>query len=136
MVHGWESNACHRFLLSPGGISSPPAVSTVGPSHEGGGSFNGAANAIGSLRGSPNGTKLALAQRGTQVELYDFDNATGTVSNLLSPRGLSHRYYGIAFSPDNSRRYTTTYSSKGVGSDIYQDDLQAGPAEATRAPER
>ncbi|MCB2379191.1 T9SS type A sorting domain-containing protein [Hymenobacter sp. BT635] len=130
VVHGWQSNSFYSFLLSSAGISATPLASTVGPVHQGGGSFFGAANAVGYMRISPNGSKLALAQRDNGFELYDFDKATGTVSNYLGLSGLSTYYYGIEFSPDNSRLYTTMYSDGGFDSSIYQFNLLAGSAAA------
>lgn len=57
----------------------------------------------------------------SQCELYDFNNATGSVSNYLLL--ASHDYtYGIEFSPDNSKLYTT-YSLAG---EITQYNLLAG----------
>jgi gliding motility-associated-like protein len=121
VVHGWQSNAFYCFLLSPTGISTVPVVSNVGIVHSGGGSFFGAGNAVGCMRASPNGRYLALAQRDLQCEMYNFDNATGAVSNYLQL--ASHDYtYGVEFSPDNSKLYTT-YSLDG---EITQYNLLAG----------
>jgi gliding motility-associated-like protein len=121
VVHGWQSNTFYSFLLSPTGISTVPVVSNVGIIHQGGSSFFGAANAVGCMRASPDGRHLALAQRDSQCELYDFDNATGSVSNYLLL--AKHDYtYGVEFSPDNSKLYTT-YSLAG---EITQYDLLAG----------
>ncbi len=121
VVHGWQSNAFYSFLLSPTGVSTVPVVSNVGPIHQGGGSFFGAGNAVGCMRASPNGRRLALAQRDSQCELYDFDNATGSVSNYLLL--ASHDYtYGVEFSADNTKLYTT-YSLAGQ---ITQYNLLAG----------
>ena len=121
VVHGWQSNAFYSFLFSPSGISTTPVTSAVGAIHQGGGSFFGAGNAVGCMRASSDGRHLALAQRDTQCELYDFDNATGSVSNYL--RLASHDYtYGVEFSPDNSKLYTT-YSLDGQ---VIQYNLLAG----------
>jgi gliding motility-associated-like protein len=121
VVHGWQSNAFYSFLFSPTGISTTPVTSNVGEIHQGGASFFGAGNAVGCMKASPDGRHLALAQRDSQCELYDFDNATGSVSNYL--RLASHDYtYGVEFSPDNSKVYTT-YSLDG---EITQYNLLAG----------
>jgi hypothetical protein len=133
IVHGWQSNAFYSFLLSPTGISTAPITSNVGPVHQGGGSFFGAANAVGCMRVSPNGAKLALAQRDTQFELYDYNNSTGIVSNGIILSSFDDMYSGIAFSPDNSRLYTTAYSAGGATTSIYQYNMLAGSASAIRA---
>jgi gliding motility-associated-like protein len=121
VVHGWQSNAFYSFLLSPTGISSVPVISNVGAIHQGGSSFFGAGNAVGCMKASPDGRHIALAQRDSQCELYDFNNATGGVSNYLLL--ANHDYtYGVEFSPDNSKLYTT-YSLDGQ---ITQYNLLAG----------
>ncbi len=130
VVHGWQSNTFYSFLLSADGISATPVISTVGPVHTGGGSFFGAANAVGYMRISPLGTHLALAQRDRQFELYSFNNSTGSVSNYVSLPAYGDHYCGIEFSPDNSRLYTSTYVDGGYASTIYQYNLLAGSSTA------
>ncbi|UOQ70370.1 T9SS type A sorting domain-containing protein [Hymenobacter cellulosilyticus] len=130
VVHGWQSNVFYSFLLSPTGISTTPVASIAGPVHQGGGSFFGAANAVGYMRISPNGAKLALAQRDSQFELYDFSNSTGSVSNYMSLQGSNYLRYGIEFSPDNSRLYTTSYSDGGYDTSVDQFNLVAVGASA------
>lgn len=130
VVHGWESNNFFSFLLTSTGINSAPVISAVGPAHQGGGSFFGAANAVGYMKIAPNGTKLALAQRDSQFELYDYNNNSGQVSNYISLRGTSSFHYGVEFSPDNSRLYTTMYSDGGFDTNVYQYNLQAGSGTA------
>ncbi|MCB2407725.1 T9SS type A sorting domain-containing protein [Hymenobacter lucidus] len=130
VVHGWQSNSFYSFLLSSSGISTTPVVSAVGPVHQGGGSFFGAANAVGYMRISPNGSKLALALRDSQFELYDFNKATGSVSNYIGLLGTSTFYYGVEFSPDNSRLYTSMYADGATSSTIYQYNLLAGSGAA------
>ncbi|AHJ97254.1 T9SS type A sorting domain-containing protein [Hymenobacter swuensis] len=130
IVHGWESNNFFSFLLTSTGVNSAPVVSAVGPVHQGGGSFFGSANAVGYMKISPNGTKLALAQRDSQFELYDYNNNSGQVSNYISLRGTSSFHYGVEFSPDNSRLYTTMYSDGGFDTNVYQYNIQAGSSTA------
>lgn len=131
VVHGWESNAFYSFLLSPSGVSTTPVISTVGSVHQGGGSFFGAGNAIGCMKASPDGRRLALAQRDNLTELFDFDNATGGVSNYIS-LDIWYYNYGVEFSPDNSRLYVSLVLS----GEVIQFDLLAGSAAAIRASGR
>ena len=107
-----------------------PVTSAVGSVHQGGNSFFGASNAVGYMRISPNGQKLALAQRENQFELYDFNSSTGTVANYQSLTGANNLCYGIEFSPDNSRLYTTMYTDGGGSTSIYQYNLLAGSGTA------
>lgn len=131
VVHGWQSNAFYSFLLSPTGIATAPVVSNAGSVHQGGGSFFGDGNAIGCIKASPDGKRLALAKRDDLTELYDFDNATGQVSNYI-PLQASYYNYGVEFSPDNSRLYVALI----LDGQIIQYNLQAGSAAAVRASAR
>jgi hypothetical protein len=132
VVHGWENNQFYSFHLSTLGLSTTPVVSAVGPVHQGGGSFFGAANAVGYLRISPDGTKLALAQRDAQFEVYNFNSLTGVVSDFVPLTGLEPSNYGVEFSPDNSRLYTTGYSAYPTTT-IYQFNLLAGSGASIQA---
>ena len=87
-------------------------------------------NAIGYMKASPDGTKIALCHRqnGTaqgqnsnntgSVMLYDFDNATGLVSN---PTNLypNSGPYGVEFSQESTKLYVTANQS------VIQFDLEA-----------
>jgi PKD repeat protein len=85
-----------------------------------------AGNTIGYLKGSPDGSKLALAVwYDNFFEMFDFDNSTGIVShNIFLPSygGASSGAYGVEFSPDGTRLYGTVITP-GY---IYQWDLTAG----------
>lgn len=130
-MHGWQSNVFYSFLLSPTGVAAAPVASAVGSIHQGGGSFFGDGNAIGYMKASPDGKHLALAKRDDLTELYDFDNATGQVSNYM-PLQASYYNYGVEFSPDNSRLYVSLV----LDGQIIQYNLQAGSAAAIRASVR
>ena len=87
-------------------------------------------NAIGYMKASPDGTKIALCHRqnGTaqgqnsnntgSVMLYDFDNATGLLSN---PTNLypNSGPYGVEFSQESTKLYVTANQS------VIQFDLEA-----------
>ena len=123
VVHGWENNQFYSYLLDPSGLAAAPVVSAVGSVHTGSGA--GGSNSIGYLRASPNGRLLAVAQVSKGIELFSFDATTGRVS---APQVVPHTtsyYYGLEFSPDNSKLYTTN------GDLVYQLDLAAGFARTT-----
>ncbi len=87
-------------------------------------------NGIGYMKASPDGTKIALCHRqnGNQqggfsnntgsVRLYDFDNATGILSNQINLFPNSGPY-GLEFSPDSSKLYVSSSNS------VWQFDLTA-----------
>lgn len=100
IAHAWESADFHVYKLNPSGLKGP-IVTKIGAYH--GGDF---LHSIGYLKASSDGRKLVSVVNGVggSVELFDFDNTTGTISNPIElPAGEFE--YGACFSPDNSRLY-------------------------------
>ncbi|HZF99549.1 MAG TPA: hypothetical protein VEY71_01030, partial [Chitinophagales bacterium] len=111
LTHEWDSDNFFAFPLTAAGLGTP-VISSVGMVHADVGSGN-SWETIGHMRISPNGKRLALAasQQLNRVELFDFDNTTGVVSNLIfsdenypNVCGFTGPY-GVCFSPDNSKLY-------------------------------
>jgi gliding motility-associated-like protein len=106
ITHLWFSDAFYAYLVTSSGISSTPVIS-----HSGrflGGNFSG--NTIGYLKASPDGSKLAAAHWGIGLDLFNFDNVTGTVSNPQSLFLATEYYtkpYGVEFSPNSQLLYTS-----------------------------
>ncbi len=121
LTHEWGTANFYAYLITPTGINAP-VISTVGQVHA------GANNAIGYMKISPNGDKLCLAQsRNNDFELFDFDAATGIVSNpLILP--ATFYTYGIEFSRDGKILYAAEFQNK-----IFQFDLSLGSAAAILA---
>jgi len=118
VAHAWGSNEFHAFRVSRSGVL-PAVVSAAGSSHQG-----DPYNTIGVMKVSPNGKKLALAGYTMNlVQLFDFDNITGRVSNPLQLPSDTWEY-GVSFSPDNSKLYIA--QSSDATSHIYQYDLTSG----------
>ncbi len=102
------------FLLSASGLAAVPVLSSSGPSNPSG---------IGYLKFSPQGDKLASADfYNGYYSIYDFDNATGIVSNGSSSAPIYVYPYGIEFSPDGTKLYGGAENSN----DLYQFDVSAG----------
>lgn len=118
VVHGWDNNLFYSYLLGPGGLAAAPVASAVGSVHTGTG--GGGSNSIGYMRASPNGRLLAASQVSAGIELFSFDAATGRVSTPQAVPHTTDAYYGLEFSPDNSKLYTTN------GGQAFQLDLAAG----------
>ncbi|MDF7811135.1 T9SS type A sorting domain-containing protein [Hymenobacter sp. YC55] len=129
MVHEWLGNGFFAFLVSSTGISNTPVVSRVGSIHQGGGGDYGNANAVGYMKASTDGSLLGVAVRDAGLELFDFNNATGQVTNArrLYTGDTYARTYGVAFSPDNTKLYTTDLSSG-----VYQYNLASPNPASTR----
>tara|TARA_B110000285_G_C15059978_1_gene581810 strand:+ start:105 stop:1433 length:1329 start_codon:yes stop_codon:yes gene_type:complete len=121
LVHKFNSNAFHSFLLTSNGIMDT-VISNIGSVHTG-----NAGAAIGQLKASPNGQKIAIVNSQATpniAEYFDFNTSSGIVSNPVSIQGNPiWSYYGVSFSPDNSKLYIACTMN---GNGIYQFDLNAG----------
>ena len=112
ITHRFENNTFHKLLITPDTILTSTQnigniVSQYTPT--GFSSFN------------PQGTKLAVLEWDTLVNLYNFDRCNGTLSNyypLFIHDSLSYAY-GMAFSPSGRFLYVSTFYS------VYQYDLTA-----------
>ncbi|WP_047547151.1 T9SS type B sorting domain-containing protein [Psychroserpens sp. Hel_I_66] len=126
----------YAFKVDINGVQTTPVISTVGPEVPISGYRR---NALGYLKASPDGSKLAVAHFGFAtteggddgggVYLLDFDNDTGTVSNsveLYSPN-QDDSPYGIEFSAENRKVYATVGDGiqGNASSRIFQWDLES-----------
>lgn len=121
VTHDWNSNNFRAFLVTAAGVGAP-VVTGIGTVHNGGN-----ANTIGQMKASPNGRKLGLAIHDTpfnSFELYDFNNATGVVSNPLVLGNTFNWAYGCEFSPDGTKFYGGKYG--GGSYRLYQWNICAG----------
>ena len=121
VVHDINGTAYRAYLVTAGGVSTTPVVSNVGTS------FVTNANGDdgqGQMKLSPNGSKIASALYAQGlVEVCDFNKATGVVSNPLSLGNGGQYSYGVEFSPDNSKLYS---SNVGTPASVRQWNLCAG----------
>ncbi|MEO5570557.1 MAG: T9SS type A sorting domain-containing protein [Bacteroidia bacterium] len=119
LAHGWNDSTFYAYIVTSTGVNVIPDSSVIGSVHNGSDD-----NTIGQMKFSPQGDKLALAVRiAGFFELFDFNNATGAVSNsilLQIPQFLTA--YGLEFSPDGSSLYVSTDSFNS----LYQYDLSSG----------
>jgi len=119
IIHLWNSSSFYCYLITSEGINTNPVISDVGSYHSG---VQGIAH--GMMKVSPDGTMVAITVRCFDVvELFDFNNATGIISNPLQLEGPYSHAYGLEFSYDNSRLYVGKYDG---GSHIYQYNMLAG----------
>ncbi len=121
----------YAFSIDQTGINTTPVTSQVGVTVPLSGYRR---NALGYLKASPEGDKLAVAHLGLttttggdgpgKVLLYDFDDSTGIVSNEIELYN-GDAPYGIEFSQNGEHLYTTI----GIGNDgaggsfLFQFDL-------------
>ncbi len=116
VTHERLSNAFCSFLVSSSGVNHTPVTSDVGTVYT-----LPVSNYIGYIKASTSGSYIACAiyEPINLVELFDFNNTTGSLSNPITITGYVEPY-AIEFSPDESRLYC------GMDDDIYQFDLTAG----------
>ena len=117
VVHKHFSDAFYAYLVTKDGVQAP-VITKIGSVHEGG-LFAGTASAIGQMKISPDGSKLAVINTNmplgndkaimdifsfnTQTGvLFGYTNLTTTLSSVFS--GFYGRY-GISFSPDSRHFY-------------------------------
>ncbi len=130
VTHKLFSDAFYAFHITSSGISAP-VISHIGEFH-GGNTFSLglAPQGQGQMKFSAQGNKLALViankQPGT-LEIFDFDNETGVLSNLLHINPIENSSnYGVEFSPNGSRLYVTAAGGYQADQGLYQFDLTAG----------
>jgi hypothetical protein len=126
MTHQWNNNTFAGYVLDGTGLGSTATLSTTGTVMNG-----GTENTIGYMKFSPDGNRLGYSiDYGLQrVEIFDFDKATGAVSNslVLSTSCTGFGYYGFEFSPNSQVVYAANEGLTGPNvSHVYQWDLQAG----------
>ncbi|NCX95133.1 MAG: gliding motility-associated C-terminal domain-containing protein [Chitinophagia bacterium] len=133
MVHHIDSNIFFAYNITSAGLSTTPVRSIIG-SFTSSSSRGYGAYGIGVMKGSPDRSKIvtqtynpSAGYKGTQ--LFDFDPATGIVSNCRVLDSTSD-CYGADFSPNS--RYL--YSDEAAGSArIIQYDVSGSTAAAIRA---
>ncbi len=118
IVHGL-GNSFYAYLFTDNGIQ-PPVTSTTGPSIPA---------KFSSVHGGLTATHAGNMIAGTSavvdgIMLFDFDNATGRLSNYRTLKANEH-VGRLQFSPDDSKLY---YSS---GNGIYQFDFNQVNVEST-----
>lgn len=124
-VRRWGSDEYYTYLLTSTGVNPAPVISSTGFV------VNGIPNnAIGALKFSTDGTKLAAVHsfQNDCVELMDFDNTTGVISNpvIFKPNAIQSTLtgiYGAEFSPNSRLLYISSNNSPTDPSTLYQFDI-------------
>lgn len=110
MFHELGNNTFRAYPVSSQGIGQP-VLSSVGSSH----GFN---SGVGSMKFSPDGTKLAvtISEGGcNKVEIFEFDQQTGELTEYARvDLGCDGDVYGLEFSQD-SDRVLVSYRNGGPG---------------------
>ncbi|HWY33409.1 MAG TPA: T9SS type A sorting domain-containing protein, partial [Nitrosopumilaceae archaeon] len=118
------TNKIYCYLLTSTGFTTSPVISSVGhPDNYGACQF----------KFSASGKKLAMPCNQDSSQIFDFDHATGILSNVVKlPTGYSNwTDYWAEFSPDESKLYLSrnipAFGNYPSGINLlYQVDLLAG----------
>ena len=136
LIHDWNSNSFYVYSLTSTGLSAPIVTSIGDVQFDAGSGFS--FEALGYMKFSPNGKKLALASYTylNEVQIFDFDNSTGQISNPNIDTNFPISFdafgsplngvYGLTFSPDNSKLYVGETGYSPHSSKVYQYNMLAG----------
>lgn len=129
MSHDLTSNNFYAYLVTNSGVSTTPVITSIGDPNWPAQNPVFYWGSAGSYQFSPDAKKLVALRyiygntpnpsNYKTVELFDFDNSTGILSNYI-PLPTDTAAYGASFSPDNSKLYITTWAQ------VYQYDMLAG----------
>jgi gliding motility-associated-like protein len=141
LAHKTVSNTYYAFLVDPSGVNTNPVISNTGsvlwgvipPSPYD-------STTLGYMKASPDGKKIAAAHWTVNLDVSDFNNATGVVSNtysLFQPTDPHYLVYGVEFSPDSRLVYSTVFYTDPVNAQkhnaLFQYDATLGSAASVTA---
>lgn len=125
-VHEWGSDAFYVYEVNSSGIQPNPVVSNTGIVHNN----SQIQNTYGQMKFNACGDKIACADGYLNtVEVFDFNNSTGVISNPLNIPMTDH-VYGLEFSANGRFLYVTCYDPSET---LVQFDLAAGNTAAVIA---
>jgi gliding motility-associated-like protein len=120
-----NSNVFKSWLLTCNGLQTTPVVSTTGAV------LNG--QDLGILKASPDGKFICQTNyadvAGNFFQLFDFNNATGILSNPRSISNTTASYFDCEFSPDSKLLYVTRVYEQFID----QFEVSSGSADVINA---
>lgn len=130
----WGNSDFYAYRITWDGVVTTPVISSTGPPLTG----NIGQASKGYLKVSPDGTKIAAANNTAfNVGIYDFDNATGVVTHLVTDNTYTNPGgydpggpYGVEFSPNSKRLYIGEWKANRK---IHQYDLSSNDPTAILA---
>lgn len=120
VLHEFKSDRFFSYKITTNGVESTPVISNTGIVLD-----NKKDQSVGSLKFSPDGTKLVSCNYYRNVELYDFDGSTGKISNPRTVMSsIDNANYGVEFSPSGNFVYVT-YGNSYYPDTLLQFDLRS-----------
>ena len=131
MTHSGVSNNFHAFLVTAAGVTMAPVNTAIGYSNN---QSSAGFSDKGAIRFSYNGCKvLHISRSSNWIQLFDFDNQTGNVSNLIMTDNSISSPHSAEFSPDHTKLYVSYKGFFAVPSkESYQYDLTAANIPASK----
>jgi gliding motility-associated-like protein len=117
LAHDMDSDAFLAYLLTESGVAFIPVTSNAGFTIESSDTYG---YALGYMVLSPDASRLAMASSYVGVQLFNFDNATGEVSNAITLHDSGDHNYGLEFSPSGKRLYAA------IDQQLHQYQIDAG----------
>lgn len=105
IIHKSYSAEFYAYLVTDAGVQSPAVITDIGYSYSG----ILYTQSAGCMKVSPDGNRLAMAisKFGNSLQLFDFDNSTGVLSNQIDMVNGPLLSYGVEFSPSGDILYAT-----------------------------
>ncbi|MAU26782.1 MAG: hypothetical protein CMH48_07675 [Muricauda sp.] len=126
VTHHWGNDAFAAYRVTAAGLNTTAVISNVGFDMDYRTIGDDTYLSKGAIKISPDGTRLAIAHSLIGVEVFDFDTATGQVSNAIRLKEGTEEYYGVEFSPNSE----VLYLSIEAGG-IFQYNLNAADISAS-----
>ncbi|MEM8927862.1 MAG: T9SS type B sorting domain-containing protein [Bacteroidota bacterium] len=134
VTHHWGNDAFAAYRVTAAGLDTTPVISNTGFDMDYPTVGSEIVFAMGAIKISPDGTKLAIAHNRVGVELFDFDAATGQVSNPVRLREDDQEYYGVEFSPNSEVVYISISAGGLLQYDLNAADIPASEVEISDSP--
>ena len=116
VVHDKVTSSFYTYKLTANGLNTSHIETDLGCRYQY--TNNVPSGFSGYLKASPDG-KMIAATAGDTLQLFDFNNANGILSNLINipfiaPEPIQSKLYGVSFSPSSKYLYVTCVGMKGV----------------------
>lgn len=122
IAHEIGNNTFRVYPITDQGIGNP-VLTSIGSSHD----LNAEEESHGYMKLSADGSRLVVAFTSggiNYVEIFDFDNATGTLSNYLQiqlpDNNPPYEVYGTEFSSNSEKLFVTVNSQSSPQSKLYE----------------